>query len=96
MKELNLRSEVKVKLTEKGIQILKELHEDISKLAPGVGDFELPYVDDEGYTTWPLWNLMHTFGKYMYIGESMLPFEENIRIPEKSLVDKSDRNEKSR
>lgn len=95
MKELNINSVIKVKLNKKGIDILKEEHDKMNQLVPGIaGKFQIP-VDENGYTSFVLWDLMLTFGKEMNIG-GVLPFDTNIEIPDEYLVEKSDERGKGR
>lgn len=77
----NINHYVKVKLTEKGIEILKKQHEDIQKYALLLPDFEEPAKDNDGYTRFQLWVLMCTFGEHLYNG-CEAPFNPEIIIEE--------------
>ena len=64
----NLNNRVKVKLNEKGIEIIKAdspLH-DLTE-------------DENGYVTLQTWKFMRLFGNYMRIGGAM-PFDSQILI----------------
>jgi hypothetical protein len=81
--KLNVNEYVKVKLNDLGISILKERHDELNKRihangGKGFGEFELK-VDEEGYTKFPLWDLMNTFGHAMVIGFDV-PFETDIIV----------------
>jgi hypothetical protein len=70
---ININDVVRVRLTKHGLFLLESLHngtDDIDEYAP-------PDIDEEGYTEFQLWELMATFGSYMYAG-CHLPFETNI------------------
>lgn len=79
--KFNVNQQVKVKLTEKGIKILKEKHDSlnehiISRGGTPLGEFELR-LDEDGYYRTQLWCLMHDFGKHMFIGTDN-PFETDM------------------
>ena len=94
MKEFNINSYVGIKLTKTGIAILKRNHEDLLKAYADnpevlklLGPFQVPEVDDNGYTYMQLWQVMTTFGKYMYNGNPNLPFRVIIQIADENLKD---------
>lgn len=76
----NVNDKVRVKLTKYGSHILKVRYNEITKKYPYLIESTLPVVDDEGYSTFQLWDLMATFGEYLHNG-GRLPFETNILIP---------------
>jgi hypothetical protein len=81
--KVNINESVKVKVNELGKSILinrrKELNERIeSRGGKGLGEFQLK-TDDEGYTTFQLWELMNTFGAVLTMGFEV-PFETDIII----------------
>lgn len=77
MKELSLNSEVIVKLTDYGKEILKSQ-----------GILNTIRIDENGYADFQMWELMHYFGSHMFIGDTKLPFEQNsIIIPDENLVE---------
>lgn len=76
--KFNFNERVKVKLTDIGIAILKQNHEDLDKHirnrgGKGLRPFEIR-TDQEGYSSFQLWSLMQTFGPYMILGYDA-PFE---------------------
>lgn len=74
--KVNFNDFVKVKLTEYGIEILKQKHEEdkksISETASKeyidtvFGDFKLK-LDEEGYFKEQIWKLMYLFGEHMNV-----------------------------
>lgn len=69
---VNLNEEVKVKLTEYGMSILKEEHDLLNKFieqrgGKGFGEFELR-LDEDGYYSTQIWMLMSKFGHAMRMG----------------------------
>lgn len=68
--KFNVNNYVKVKLTKRGKEIMKE---------EGVMREYVP--DKDGYTKWQLWELMGVFGNYVYNG-CEIPFETEIEITE--------------
>lgn len=92
MKELNLNTQVKIKLTDFEIRILQDKHlEWIDKLPENSvykhKQFEIT-VDENGYTDISLFELMETFGQYITYNQSaVLPFENPVLINEKCLED---------
>lgn len=76
--DFNMNNDVKVKLTDYGKQILADKFSNI----PGIDVNKiLNYikVDSNGYYEFQLWDLMSTFGEYLYNG-CKLPFETNIKF----------------
>lgn len=86
MKAFNINSCVKVKLNERGIEILKNAHEELKEKVPSIGEFELPEIDEKGYSEFQLWKFMNKFGPYMGAGIEP-PFDTNIVIEDKLLND---------
>lgn len=81
--KFNVNDYVKVRLTDLGISILKERHDNLNNMilvngGKGLGEFELKR-DEEGYTKFPLWDLMNTFGHVMVMGFEV-PFDTNIIV----------------
>lgn len=72
---ININDEVRVRLTDKGRDVLKFNH---YRLVP-----HLPFVPSEedagGWSTWQLWRLMQEFGDSMHNGCDV-PFETEIEI----------------
>lgn len=80
---INVNDSVKVKLTDLGIAILRERRKELNQMihangGRGLGEFE-PKTDEEGYSTFQLWDLMNTFGYWMTMGFD-IPFETDIII----------------
>ncbi|MBY9077264.1 hypothetical protein KIH86_03585 [Paenibacillus sp. HN-1] len=69
----NFNYYVKVKVTEYGEQILRSQREEINlELIEGGGSPFGPYelkVDDDGYTTFQIWDLMKRFGNHFELGK---------------------------
>lgn len=93
MKEFNVNDEVMIKLNEIGIAILKKEHDDLLKCfadqptaLESLGEFQIPIVDENGYTKMPLWQVMNTFGKHLNVGID-LPFSTTIAISDENLKD---------
>jgi hypothetical protein len=79
----NINYKVKVKLLPPGIAHLKrkrqELNESIRKRGGIPFEEYVPKVDEDGYTSFQMWDLMHNFGHMMSL-TSELPFETNIIV----------------
>jgi hypothetical protein len=75
----NINHTVKVKLTDKGRQLLRKKHELFKGYAGFKDAFKLPEEDEFGYSKWQLWELMSDLGNETYMGGS-LPFETEIII----------------
>lgn len=78
--KINLNDEVKVKLTEVGVQRLAELHyelnEDVKRRnGKGLGHFVLR-LDQDGYYKTQLWALCDKFSPFMKLG-SESAFKDN-------------------
>ena len=80
---INLNDEVKIKLKDQGIEILKQEHERINQLLKRKDKFELK-LDEDGYYKEQLWKIMQVFGKYIAFGADV-PFETDIIVFEKAL-----------
>ncbi len=84
MKNLNINSDVWIKLTNEGKRIL-ELY-DVDSHGNKI---EMNRKVKNGYTKFQLWEVMHFFGNNLYNGNICLPFETNIKIDEKALKDRA-------
>lgn len=80
--KLNVNVQVKVRLTDIGINILRAKHDELKKTFNRLGDFKSPPVDADGYSSFQLWGLMQTFGPHMGLGFNV-PFETDIVIDSK-------------
>ena len=81
--KVNLNQVVKVKLTEYGVSVLKEQHDELNawiKLRGGksLGEFELR-LDEDGYYSTQIWMLMSKFGHAMRMGNEN-PFNLEVII----------------
>lgn len=82
----NINENVKVKLTDVGVEILKKQHEEFKRRMTeadpnaNIKDFDLnDYLDEDGYFVTSMYTLMEQFGEYMNTS-SNLPFKSNIEI----------------
>lgn len=65
----NLNHSVFVKLTEHGRKIHRQAHADLNASCGGrLGPYSPPLEDNDGWSRWQLWELMHTFGPHVYNG----------------------------
>lgn len=79
--KFNINETVRVRLTDKGKQILRRDFDALHAKYPTIFDeFNLPSEDSDGFSQWALWHLMETFGAHVYLGAD-LPFETDIEIP---------------
>jgi hypothetical protein len=81
--EVNVNMFVKVKLTDYGISILKEKHDNLNDAikkngGKGYGDFEVK-LDEDGYYRTQMWELMRDFGDTMSFSNRN-PFDLNIIV----------------
>jgi len=78
----NLNDKVKVKLNAEGHEIMRCEHQAYADAFPGAfGEFKPKEQDADGWSEWQLWDLMHTFGREVRMGNMHLPFETEIEIP---------------
>ncbi len=86
---VNINDKVKIKLSPHGRDILLEKtrtlladHPDqLQKFNSGLGVFHEKLAgDEEGYTTWQLWEVMHYWGDQCYNGQPNMPFEAEVVI----------------
>jgi hypothetical protein len=83
--KINFNDIVKVKLTDRGKEIMKQRHDELNALiikksrsGKVFREFTIK-IDREGYTSFLLWQLMNTFGEYMVMGLEE-PFEGTMVI----------------
>lgn len=74
MKEFNLNSKVRVRLTDYGRERLRIDTIRYCKYTPCK-------EDSEGWSVWQMWSLMEKLGGYVHMG-GQLPFEPTIEIIE--------------
>lgn len=75
----NLNEYVRVKLNERGVQILRDSHECLRGFAPSIGEFKPPAVDAEGWSRFQAHEFMREFGPHMHMGPPP-PFETTIEF----------------
>lgn len=80
--KVNTNDTVKVKLTPIGIDIINKEKEKFKEYGCLTDFIFIP--DEEGYTTFELWEFMNIFGKYFHIGLDIKdsPIEFNFEIME--------------
>lgn len=76
----SINESVKVRLTDFGLQILEQQHDELCASLPVKTKrvWIPPAVDADGYSEFQLWDLMNSFGSYLYLGAAILPFETEI------------------
>ena len=88
MKRINLNSEVYVKLTRMGYNILEREYEKTindSKMLKDV-TFKQAYDIQNGVLRMTLWKFMETFGQYFNMGQLEYPIEDlNLYINENDI-----------
>ena len=82
--KFNINYNVKVRLTDRGRQILREEWEKYCRPMFKPEDYIPPKEDTEGWSTWQLWDLMQRFGQHFYLQNTpaQMPFETTIEIIE--------------
>lgn len=76
--KFNINNQVKVRLTNFGKEIIRDTNDKMSRL---LGEKVALYkVDEEGYTTFQMYQLMNIFGQYMNVGIVEVPFQLDIKI----------------
>ena len=76
----NVNSMVRIKLNDKGRQILKDAHyRRWQHREKPPYEFRLPTEDEDGWSRWSLWSLMQDFGEHVYLG-CIVPFETQIEF----------------
>ena len=82
--KLNINYNIKAKLNDHGVEILKSKHNQLVEVTSGSYNqpFVLPSTDENGYSIFQLWIFMQIFGPHMHIG-SKLPFDADIIIPDR-------------
>lgn len=84
MVEFNINETVKVKLTDHGRDIYYHQYDALnSKCKRIINAPKFPKTDENGYTSFQLWNLMELYGPYMKL-TAPLPFETDILIENKA------------
>ncbi len=75
MQEINLNTLVKIRLTERGNQLKRDRWNRIRRDFPSIGVYSAPSIDEDGFVTMMLWEVMNEFGQYFYNGASDPPTE---------------------
>ena len=78
--KFNINNYVKVKLTDKGREIVKKSRVIYRAIGGDYSEVEIT-EDSDGWSKWQMWDLMSTFGSHMYNG-CISPFETEIDIIE--------------
>lgn len=70
--KFNMNQQIKVRLKQKGLDILKQQHDELdqwirSRGGKGFNPFAV-HIDDDGYTSFQMWDFMQKFGGHMMIG----------------------------
>ena len=78
---LNINENIKAKLNDTGIQILKSRHDQLVKSTGYNQPFTLPSTDSDGYSIFQLWTFMQIFGPHLHLG-SEIPFDSEIIVPD--------------
>jgi hypothetical protein len=68
MTAFNINDKVRVKLTDYGREVLKSDHELFWKSVGKTMEYRPPKEDENGWSTWQLWSLMHYLGEHMFLG----------------------------
>jgi hypothetical protein len=78
--KFNFNQLVKVRLKQEGIDILRQQHDEFRSKYKGLrlSPFTIN-IDDEGYTSFQMWDLMQRFGEYMTLGFDT-PFHLDVII----------------
>jgi len=80
--KFNINDYVKVKLNDKGRKIHREWWDNIYQDCSHPFEYQAPKEDENGYSKWQLWGLIHIFGPHITLG-TRVPFECDIIIDEK-------------
>lgn len=81
--KLELNQLVKIKLKPAAVSHLKKLHDQLKADCPRLTlEFKIPAVDEDGYSTMPLWAVMMDFGSLCFPGAEF-PFELAIDLEAK-------------
>ncbi|MNL03782.1 hypothetical protein D3C87_1243300 [compost metagenome] len=88
--KVNINEIVKVRLTKRGMDVLRARHEELNDTIKARGGKELEEfnqkIDEDGYSKFQMWDLMNTFGIYMFAGTD-LPFATEIIVSNGTHID---------
>jgi len=76
---MNINDHVWVKLTQLGRDMHRNDHEQFLRRCPQVKLAYAAPTETDGWSRWQLWNLMHLFGPFCYMGAE-LPFATEILL----------------
>ncbi len=81
---LNINYNIKAKLNDYGVEILKARHRQLVESSQGAYNqpFTLPSTDENGYSIFQFWTFMQIFGPHLHLGSEM-PFEADIIISDR-------------
>lgn len=85
----NINEVIGVKLTEVGIQYLRQRHERMQQEYPNIerSEFTPPVPDERGFVRMQMWVMMQDFGEHLGMARDN-PIETTIDIPiEKGVMD---------
>lgn len=89
MKKLNLNDRVKVKLTPYGAEIYFHQFDELNKVLSAKGakpvNPHMPKIDEDGYTSFQLWDFIHLYGEYINIGKQNVITDMNFYISDDDL-----------
>lgn len=91
MKQLNWNASVKVKLNDRGKDIYYRQYDKLNEMLAKKGYEGLatryPDVDEKGYSEFPLWNFMKTYGLYIGMGMPEIVDDINFYIEDDALME---------
>ncbi len=93
---ININDTIKIKLTNKGKEILLQKDCENSQFSPQLVNYYSSLVDSDGYMELPLWEIMSVFGNQMYNGNPNIPFETTIEISQPVNILEDNTSPKSR
>ena len=67
---MNINVQMKFKLTKYGKEILKNYYEELK-----ISDYQIPSETEE--LNMAMWEIAQIFGKYLYMGNTKIPFVDN-------------------
>ena len=85
MIKFNINDIIKIRLTDKGRRILRQRYDELTRYSPNLFKkfpYEEPEVDENGWSTWQMWEVMQIFGPHMGNGFDLC-FDTVIQIIEK-------------
>ena len=85
MAEININNFVRIKLNDTGRAILRRNHDELNKRCGVYLRYIPPAEDEDGWSEWPLWKVMQTFGPDLVMGFDV-PFDMSIDIPPESMA----------